>query len=93
MELALLHDQSSGTMGEIALISFQSGQIHGQRDPLFLPPKRKRICEIEGLHYRRNLVIPVVPKPQNIERQIDLRPSENRHHRKSFLHCLEDYGI
>ena len=72
-------------MGEVALIRLQPRKIHGQRDSLLLPRERKRICECEGLHDRRNLVIPVIPKSQNIERQIDLRPSENRYHRKPPL--------
>ena len=72
-------------MSEVALIRLQPRKIHGQRDSLLLPRQCKRICECKRLHHRRNLVKPVLSKPENIERQIDLRPSENRYHRKPPL--------
>ena len=77
-------------MGEVSFIRLKPRQVYTQRDSLLLLREGKRVCKRKGLHHGRNLVIPVLPEPQNVERQIDLRPPENRHHRKSFLHCSKE---
>ena len=87
--MALVHDESCRTIGEITFIRLEARQVHTERDSLLLPRQCERICECKRLHDGCNLMIPVIPKSQNVERQIDLCPSESRHHRKSFLHCLE----